>query len=185
MENLNKFAINNGVILAIIGIALQILPFYAAPQLLGSTAFGIGISVITLVLYILFTLDLRKKVGGFWVFKDALRGVFIMSLLANVATTVFNYIFYNFIEPDGFEKVKGYIIEGTTKTLEGLGLQQDAIDAQMDATIKTLEDQYHPTLLIALRNAAIAIVIGFVMSLIFAAIFKKNPPMFASTEEND
>jgi hypothetical protein len=185
MDNLNKNAINNGVILAIIGLAFQILPFYAAPQLLGSTWFGIVVMVVSLVIYILFTLDLRKKVGGFWTFKEALKGIFIMSIIANSITTVFNYLFYNFIEPDGFEKIKGYVLEGTTKTLESLGMSGDALDAGLEEATKSLQDQYHPSPLIALKNLAIAIVIGFVMSLIFAAIFKKNPPMFASTEDND
>ena len=183
MENLNKLALNNGIVIGVIGLAFQILPFYAAPQLLGNTMFGIGVGLITLIIYIFFTIDLRKKIGGFWPFKDALRGVFIMSIVANVFVSVFNFIFYKFIEPNGFEKIKGYVIEGMTSTYEKMGMSQDMIDQAMETVIEGLKSQYQPSPLDFIKNLGIIILVGFVVSLIFAAIFKKNPPMFAQVEE--
>ena len=62
MENLNKNAINNGVIIAIISIAIQVIMYYAMPSLFGSFATGIGIWAILLIIYVLLTIDLRKKI---------------------------------------------------------------------------------------------------------------------------
>jgi len=185
MENLNKLALTNGIILAVIGLAFQILPFYAAPQLLGNTMFGIGIGLITLVIYIFFTIDLRKKIGGFWSFKDALKGIFIMSLVSNVCVSIFNFIFYNFIEPNGFEKIKGYVAEGMTSMMEKMGVSGDQLDDAVEKATESLKSQYQPTIADFFKNLVIAIIVGFVFSLIFAAIFKKNPPMFASIEEEE
>lgn len=183
METLNKQAINNGIIIAVIGLAFQILPFYAAPQLLGNTMFGLGIGLISLLIYIFFTIDLRKKIGGFWSFKEALKGIFIMSLVSNVIVSVFNFIFYNFIEPNGFEKIKGYVAEGMTSMMEKMGVSGDQLDEAIEKATESLKSQYQPTALDFLKNLIIAIIVGFVLSLIFAAIFKKNPPMFAPVEE--
>ena len=183
METLNKQALNNGIIIAVIGLAFQILPFYAAPQLLGNTMFGIGIGLISLVIYVFFTIDLRKKIGGFWSFKEALKGIFIMSLVANVIVSVFNFIFYKFIEPNGFDKIKGYVAEGMTSMMEKMGVSGDQLDEAIEKATESLKSQYQPTALDFLKNLLIAIVVGFVLSLIFAAIFKKNPPMFAPIEE--
>ncbi|MBC7653455.1 MAG: DUF4199 domain-containing protein [Oligoflexus sp.] len=183
MDNLNKNAITNGIIIAVITIAIQLLTYYAAPQLLGATWYGIVISLLSLVIYIVFTLDLRKKVGGFWSFKQALTGIFIMSLVANVVSSVFNFVFYKFIEPDAYDRVKGYVADGLTATFEKMGLSGDDMDKAIEKATESLKSQYQPSPLDFLKNIAIAILIGFVLSLIFAAIFKRNPPMFAPLEE--
>ncbi len=185
MQNLNKTAINNGFVIAAVGIAIQLLLYYAAPNLLGSFVTGIVIWIILLVLYIIFTLDIRKKIGGFWSFKDALKGIFLMSLIANVSSSIFNFLFYKFVEPGAYDKVSGIITESTTSTLEKMGMSQDQIDKGIEGALKSLKAQYQPSLLDFLKNIAIAILIGFVMSLIFAAIFKKNPPMFVPVDETD
>jgi hypothetical protein len=183
MENLNKNAINNGIVIAIIGIAIQLLTYYAAPAMLGATWFGIVTGVIILGVYVLLTLDLKKKVGGYWTFKEAFRGIFFMSLVANISSTVFNFVFYKFIEPSAFDKVVGYVTEGLTSTYEKMGMNQDAIDKAMESVIKNLKAQYQPEPLDFLKTLGILLLVGIVMSLIFAAIFKKNPPMFAPVEE--
>jgi len=183
MDNLNKNAINNGIIIAVITIAIQLLTYYAAPQLLGATWYGIVISLLSLVIYIVFTLDLRKKVGGFWTFKQALTGIFIMSLIANAVSSVFNFVFYKFIEPNAYDKVKGYVADGLTATFEKMGMSGAAMDDAIEKATESLKSQYQPGPLDFLKNIAIAILIGFVFSLIFAAIFKKNPPIFAPLEE--
>jgi len=185
MENLNKNAINNGIIIAVISIAIQLMTYYAAPSLLGSTWFGIGISLVSIVIYILFTIDLRKKIGGYWTFKEALKGIFVMSLIANVSATVFNFIFYKFIEPGAYDRVKGYVVEGLTTTFEKMGMTGDKMDEAIEKATESLKAQYQPGPLDFLKNLGIAILIGFVMSLIFAAIFKKNPPMFAPVDETE
>ena len=183
MEQLNKLSLNNGIIIGIIGIAIQLITYYAFPSLLGATWFGIAIWVVLLAVYIIFTLDIRKKIGGFWAFKDALRGIFIMSLVANVFAGIFNFIFYKFIEPGAYDKVVGFVTEGLTATYEKMNMTQDQIDKIMEKVTEGLKSQYQPTILDFFKNLVIIVLVGFVMSLIFAAIFKKNPPMFAPTEE--
>lgn len=184
MIDLNKNAINNGVIIAILMVAIQLITYYAAPQLLGATWYGIVITLVSVIVYVLFTFDLRKKIGGYWSFKDALKGIFIMSLIANVVTSVFNFVFYRFIEPDAYEKVKGYVVEGMTATFEKMGMSGDKLDEAVEKTAESLKSQYMPSPLDFIKNLVIAIIVGFIISLIFAAIFKKEPPMFAPSTDN-
>jgi hypothetical protein len=183
MENLNKNAINNGVIIAIISIAIQVIMYYAMPSLFGSYVTGIGISCVLLVIYVLLTLDMKKKIGGFWTFKEALKGIFLMSFIANVGSSIFNFIFYKFIEPNAYDKIVGFVTEGLTSTYEKMGLSQDKMDEALSQVEKTLKSQFQPSILDFIKALGIAILIGFIMSLIFAAIFKKNPPMFTPAEE--
>ena len=186
METLNKQAINNGIIIGIIGIAIQLLTYYAAPNLLGATWFGIATSIILLAIYIAFTLDLRKKIGGFWSFKDALKGIFIMSLVANVGSSIFNYLFYKFIETGAYDKIAPSVEAQAIANLEKFGItDQDAIDKGVEQALAQIKSVYQPDLKSFLITLGTVILVGFIMSLIFAAIFKKNPPMFAQIEEEE
>jgi hypothetical protein len=185
MEKINNLSVNNGLVIAVIGIAIQLLTFYAAPEMLGATWFGIVTGIIVLGVYILFTLDMRKKVGGYWTFKEALKGLFLMSIVANFTSTAFNYVFYKFIEPGAYDKVVGYVSAGLTTTYEKMGMSQDQIDKAMESVVKNLKAQYLPEPLDLLKTVGILILLGVVLSLIFAAIFKKNPPMFTTIEEEE
>lgn len=183
LQNLNKSAINNGVVLGVISMVLGILIFYVAPSLFGNAIFGIGNIVLLLVLYIVFTIDLRKKIGGFWNFKDAFKGIFLMAFIAGLVVAIFNYVFYNFIEPNGFQQIAGFVEEGTTSMLENMGMDQSAIDEQVEKQVEAMRAQFNPTGFEFFKNLGIQILIQVVMSLIFAAIFKKEAPVFAPVED--
>jgi hypothetical protein len=183
LENLNKLAAKNGLVVGLIGFAITILTYYVMPAQLGSPMYGIGVMVVSLILYIIFTLDLRKKIGGYWSFKDALRGIFLMAFVAGVVGLVANYLFYNVIEPDAYDKISGYVSQGLSETYENLGMSQEQIDETVEKMQESLKSQYSPTLGDLFKSLGLAILMEFVLSLIFAAIFKKDRPVFAEVSE--
>lgn len=184
LENLNKSATNNGLIVGILSIVIGVVTYYVFPSLLGSMLFGIGTLIVSMLIYIFFTLDLRKKIGGFWTFREALRGIFLMAFVAGLLYSVFNYIFYKFIEPEAFDKIAAYMESGMTKTFENMGMDQEKIDEAVSKQIEGVQAQYQPTFAQFFKNIGISVIVQFVMSLIFAAIFKREKPLFASTEED-
>ncbi len=184
-KELHKFALSNGIIIAIITIAIQLITYYAAPNLLGATWYGIMVTFVYIGVYVFFAIDLRRKVGGYWSFKDALSGIFIMSLVSNLASSMFNFVFYRFIEPGAYERVKGYVADGMTATFEKMGMSGDALDEAIEGATESLKSQYMPSIGDFFKNLVIAILVGFVLSLIFAAIFKRNPPMFPPVADED
>lgn len=185
LQNLNKAAVTNGIIIGILSSVIGVVTFYMFPSLLGSMSFGIGTLVVSLLIYIFFTLDLRKKIGGYWSFREALKGIFLMAFVAGLLYSIVNYVFYKFIEPDAFLKISGFVEEGMSKTFESMGMEQDKIDEAVSKQVEGMKAQYDPTPLQFLKNLGIAVLIQFVMSLIFAAIFKKEAPVFAPVEEED
>ena len=72
---------------------------------------------------------------------------------------------------------------GMSETFENMGMEQDKIDEAVEKQIEGVKAQYDPTLAQFFKNFGIAIIIQFVMSLIFAAIFKKEAPVFIPNEE--
>ncbi|MBD3750419.1 MAG: DUF4199 domain-containing protein [Sphingobacteriales bacterium] len=186
MENLNKNAINNGIILAVISIAAQLIVYYAFPSIIGSLTYSLSLTLISLLIYIVFTIDLKKKIGGYWSFKDALKGIFLMSLLGNLITNLSMFVFFKFIESDAYDKVSQIVTQNAISNLERFGVtDQNQVDQAVDQALKQIKSIYQPDFKSFLISIGTTILIGFVMSLIFAAIFKKNPPMFAPTEESE
>jgi hypothetical protein len=184
LENLNKAAANNGLIIGILSAIFGIVIFYVAPALFGSMWFGIANMVFFLIVYIFFTIDLRKKIGGYWNFRQALKGIFLMAFVACIVGTALNYVFYKFVEPDAFTKISGFIEDGMTKTFESMGMEADAADAEVAKAVERMKAQFDPTPLQVVQNLAIGLGVAFVMSLIFAAIFKKEAPIFAPVEDD-
>lgn len=185
LQNLNKAASTNGVIIGTLSVVIGIVTYYMFPSLLGSMSFGIGTLVVSLLIYIFFTLDLRKKIGGYWNFREALKGIFLMAFIAGLLYSVVNYVFYKFVEPDAFETISGHIESGMSKTFENMGMEQDKIDEAVSKQVDTMRAQYDPTPMDFLKNLGIAALIQVVMSLIFAAIFKKETPVFTPIQEEE
>lgn len=185
LENLNKAASTNGVIIGILSTVIGVVTYYVFPSLLGSMSFGIGTLVVSLLIYVFFTIDLRKKIGGFWTFKEALKGIFLMSFIAGLIYSLANVVFYKFVEPGAFEKIAGFMESGMSQTFENMGMEQEKIDEAVAKQIEGVKAQYDPTFAQFFKNLGIAVIIQFVMSLIFAAIFKKETPVFASNAEEE
>lgn len=185
LENLNKAASTNGVIIGILSTVIGVVTYYVFPSLLGSMSFGIGTLLVSLLIYVFFTIDLRKKIGGFWTFKEALKGIFLMSFIAGLIYSLANVVFYKFVEPGAFEKIAGFMESGMSQTFENMGMEQEKIDEAVAKQIEGVKAQYDPTFAQFFKNLGIAVIIQFVMSLIFAAIFKKETPVFASTAEEE
>lgn len=186
MENLNKNALNNGIILAILNVAAQLIVYYAFPSIIGSLTYSLSLTLVSLIIYIVFTVDLKKKIGGFWSFKEALRGIFLMSLAGNLITNVFMFVFFKFIESDAYDKVSQIVTQNAISNLEKFGVTEQAqVDKAVEQALKQIKSIYQPDLKSFLISIGTTILIGFVLSLIFAAIFKKNPPMFAPVDESE
>ncbi|HEX3384262.1 MAG TPA: DUF4199 domain-containing protein [Mucilaginibacter sp.] len=186
MENLDKqirkIGFNNGIILGVITLALGIFSFYFMTQmttsfwmvvLVGPVLFSL---IVPIVIVIFYCIDFRKKIGGFWTFKQALTGIFIMLLVAYVISAIGNnLIFAKLIEPNMVEKMQNSIINSTRSFMEQSGTDQSTIDSKIVDMQKTFDDQKNMTVGKTIMRQCIALVVIFILALIFAAIFKRNP----------
>lgn len=85
--NIKKSAISNALIWAVINIVIFLLVYYASPTSLANPGFGIVFIGIGIGLAVYFTLDLRKKIGGYWSFREALTNIFLMFFVQVVIST--------------------------------------------------------------------------------------------------
>lgn len=186
MENLDssikKNGFSNGLLLGLALFIVGTIAFYV----LISTSAPMAIVLVPLVFTILlplamsvfFTIDLRKKVGGFWTFRQATTGIFIMFITAYAVQYVArDLIFAKLIEPEMTTKMQNAVVNLTTAMMEKSGIDQAKIDAKMDEIQKQFDTQQQQGGFVRILQAFVTtIIFTFILALIFGVIFKKERP---------
>jgi len=181
-QAINKLALRYGLLIGGISIVLSLI-FWVVDPLMQYTNSWVSflVLVIMIVLLVIFGLEMRKAVGGYWTFGEAFKGLFIMSVYASVLGIIFHYILFTFIDPTLGQRATEAVVAKMTESLSNAGLSQDKIDefttsmdGKMDATAKN-----------EAINLGIGIIIYAIIDLIIAAIIKKNPPFAPIIEDEN
>lgn len=184
--NAKKAAFINGLIFGVISIFIFLITYYAFPDLFGNFTFGIISFLISIGLAIFFTLDLRKKIGGYWSFKEALSNIFILLITQYLSYTLFVMAFGKFIEPAYIDHMREVSLNATVEVAERFGGgNQEAIDKMIEEAEKSIEQSLNPTFMQFLQATGITMIMYFVGALIFAAIFKRERPVFAQITDEE
>nr|WP_321451099.1 DUF4199 domain-containing protein [uncultured Carboxylicivirga sp.] len=194
MENekspLIKSGINNGVIFGIILIVINVL-FYVLVDIesISLIVFGIlGVVVsfipFVVVLAILIKRYRDKDLGGFMKYGDGLLYGTFITFIAAVLVAVYSLAFNNFIDPDYTRKVQESVTEKTLTFMESSGVPQSEIDKQMEKLDENAQSQIDDAKFMGpVKSILWSTIMGFVISLILAAIFKKEKPIFETQVE--
>ncbi|MBD1392331.1 DUF4199 domain-containing protein [Mucilaginibacter glaciei] len=190
-QQIRKQALTKGLLLGIIMSVLSIFSFYYITSMVTSLLLitvgpFIISAVLPLVVAILFSFDLRKAIGGFWNFKQAVTGIFIMFFAAYlIQYLLVSLLFAKVIEPQMVEKTKTAMTTAVSGMLEKSNASQNDIDAKMEDIQKQFDAQKDPTVAKQFQSFAISILFVFVVALIFAAFFKKERPLYLTADEPD
>lgn len=181
-HNLKKTAFVNGVLWALLSIIIFLITYYVAPGFLGSMVYNVLLFGVILGLAIFFILDLRKKAGGYWNFREALSGIFILFFVYYLLFTLFTTVFGKWIEPAYTDIVRDQTLNRIVEVAETFSTDQDQIDKAIEEAEKALDKQLNPTFAQFTQGLALNGIFCFIFALIFAAIFKRSKPVFASIE---
>lgn len=181
--NPKKLAFINGLIWAVINVAIFLITYYVKPNWIGSGFYQAFQLLLGVGLAIYFTLDIRNKVGGYWSFKEALRAIFLMFIMQALIVYAFTIIFGKIIEPDYAVKMKDIMVSNMTTMMEKIGSSQEEIDEAIAKNEETFDNSINPGPKELFIGVAGVIVMYFIGALIFAAIFKKDPPIFVNSEQ--
>lgn len=174
MSKESKLSIICGVMIAIFNMVIQIIIYYKAPKIFGEMYFSLLLMGINVLLYIFFTLYLRKANGGFWTFKFALKYIFLMALMANLIGLLFTTVFYKFIEPNAYHKIIGIVKHSAKVNYAKFGYNKNQIKEALQGVESQFKSQYNPSFTDFLKTLAVSILVAFVLSLVFSGIFKKE-----------
>jgi len=187
MENLDQLIKKNGatagLLLGVIVLALGIFDFYYMTTMATSfwpmvlVPFCVSV-IVEIGVAILFCNDLRKKIGGFWTFRQATTGIFIMFLVAYLVSYAGNMVFSKVVEPNMLDKMKTAMVSATTDMMQKQNASQDKIDESIAKTEKSFDDQKDQSIGKIAKSLGISIIVIFVFALIFAAFYKKEKPLY-------
>ena len=188
MENIEtaikKNGAINGLLLGAIILVLNIFLFYYMTSM--TTSFWM-ISIVGPMLFtvlmplaaaVYFCFDLRKKIGGYWVFKQAVTGIFVMFIVSYLISFSGNLFFSKVIEPNMADKLKSTMLTGMEKMMEKQHVDQSIIDKKVEDITKQFDQMKKQEIGGLLKNLGITIIFTFVLAIIFAAFFKQDPPLF-------
>ncbi|NHA07330.1 DUF4199 domain-containing protein [Mucilaginibacter sp. HC2] len=121
--------------------------------------------------------EYRDVNGGYLTFGEGFKAGFLFAILSGIVLAVFTYLYFSVLSPEMLEK----IVASTEAKMASKGLSQEQVDQAMSFTKKLLSPA--GVTISALISAAI---MGAIIALIGAAIFKKDrPPVLISDNDGD
>jgi hypothetical protein len=190
MDSLEKkiriISVKSGLILGVILVALGILSFYYITNVSSSAIMFVLVpmlfSLIVPILVVVFIcLNVRKKIGGYWNLRQATTGIFIMFFIGYVIQTAGrDFIFAKLIEPDMVQKTQDAFLRASATIKSQGGVDPKVIDKNVADIKKGFEDQKNESVGKIIQGVAISIILTFVLAVIFGALFKREPPLYAT-----
>jgi hypothetical protein len=175
-----KIALINGSILGVINIVMLLFVFYVLPKLLESFIFSLVQLLTGIGLVVYFCLHIRRKIGGYWSFKEALSSSFILLFQSGLILFFFTLVFGRFIDPSYPVKMKAIAIAKYVEAEKKFEKKTNV--SQIDISDR-IERQLHPGPADLLKSVCTMAIIYFVGALLFAAIFKRERPSTFSIQD--
>jgi len=186
-----KHALNYGVILGLILIIFQVIVYIFNIITLSLWA-GTIIGAVNLILLIIcisvFIKSYRNNVlGGFIKYGRALWFGTVIALSGAILVAIYSFVFNSYIDPDYLENTAKAMQQKTTEYMESMGVPQSEIDKAADRMGGQMQTSPLKGALWSIPGTAI---LGFIISLIAAAVLKKKKGALAmeaeaaETEEN-
>ncbi|MDB5134307.1 MAG: hypothetical protein JWP37_910, partial [Mucilaginibacter sp.] len=135
---------------------------------------------------IIFCFYLRVLIGRYWDFRIATSGIFIMFLMAYLVIFIGrDLVFAHLIEPKMNTKIENVLLAATPVALKKSG----ATDKQIADKQKEIKAQFavqdNVTVVQTIQSQLISVILIFVTSLIFGALFKKPAPGYNLIADGD
>jgi len=189
LDNLKPEAAKSGLILGLITLVLGVISAYVLVKATSMWAIflvpiGIGF-IIPVILAVFLSIDLRKKIGGYWNLRQATSGIFIMFLASYIISTGGNFVFTKLIEPTMSSQIQSSVTNATSSMMRGQGVDEAAIEKNEAKMAEQFAQKESGTIKQTIQGHLIAVIIIFVVALLFGAIFKKSPPLFFTEDKEE
>lgn len=169
-----------GIILGVILLVLNIFTFYFITSITKDPvmiAFGLGAFsfILPLAISVVFTIQMRQRLGNIWSFRQAVRGVFTMFIVGYIILIIGrDGIFANFVEPDMVTKTEKAMHDSERLRYKQQGLSDDKAAAKIAENEKQFGPKGKVTVLSVVQSYVTTVILLFVLSLGFGLIFKRE-----------
>lgn len=183
-QRIRTIFLKYGIVLGFILLALGISSYYLITRVNTSPVLFIGIPVffslfIPIFVTVYFCFNGRKQLGGYWAFKQATTGIFIMFLMAYVIQFIGKDILFDkVIEPNNVVNTQNAAIAAKTALMKQRGDTQKVVDNSIADMKKDFAAQQNTTVGSTIQGIVFSILFIFLFAVVFGALFKKLPPEF-------
>jgi hypothetical protein len=184
-QKLKINGVKSGLLLGLIITALGIFSYYLITSITTSAVVFIGAPIflgvfIPVFCVVMFCFNARKKIGGYWTFRQAVTGIFTMFIVAYLVQFITKDIAFNrFIEPNSIQKTQTAAINAKTLLMQKRHADPKIIDKDINEMKKEFVQQQALSIGGILQSMVFSILFIFLFSLIFASLFKKEQPVYA------
>lgn len=181
-----KIPLRYGVIGALVMCIFSFISYLFYRQLFSSFYTQIGVGTVSLAIMIAIPLmggfAFRKDRGNVLSFKDALVGVLLICVITFAGSSLMGYLIPNVIDTEYPEQVMQLMKNSTQETMEKFGSSDEEIEKAME---RFDDEQFKPSLLQTIKGYGISLGIALVLSLIIAAVIRREPqPLIASADSD-
>lgn len=182
---ITQLSLKKGLILALVWLVIYSLLYFINPVMI-FTNFWIPllIWVILIVLLVMVGISTRKEVGGFWTFGQAFKSFLIISLILSFTSVIYSLVLVKVINPNYPTEAAAAIQDSQKAMMVKFGVPPEKIDEAI-AKAGNPAEKLQPTLKNLTINFGVSIAVFGVISLILAAILKKNEAIVFTTLPED
>jgi len=185
---IKKDGLIKGVFLGLIVLALSIISFYfilnnaTSPLQVLAVPFFCSY-IIPLIVSVFFILNIRKKAGGYLTFKQVVTTAFIMFFVNFAILTIGrDLIFVKLFQPDMIGKTEASMMTSSKIMYKQQKLPQAETNSRLAELKKGFDAENNMTAFETFSGYLTTIILLFVLAVIFAAAFKKDPPVLVEVD---
>lgn len=177
-----------GSVLGVIILSLHLISYVLMVKVntpLWVTAFSplIFTNLLPIVAAILLCLRLRQKIGGYWELRQAASGIFVMFLTSYLIFFFGFLLFSKAIEPKTDINLENKIESVKAAIRKGQGVSKQHVNEETQGLRKDFNSRQSSGILGFVQSFGIVVVLLFLASLIFGALFKNDPPVYVPTHK--
>lgn len=176
-EEIFKYGLILGIAFFVLGLISLYMMQSADSFLVMTIAYPVIFQlVIPLVIVIFICINLRKQIGGYWTFKQALKSIFLVFFIGWLFSFSLNLAYTKLVDTSVMEKTQDHMKESFVTFMKKQNIDDEKIDSEVAKLDEQFAKQNEFSAATTFRNITIAVSIIFVIALIFAAIFKRTRP---------
>lgn len=171
-EIIKKNGISFGLIFGLFSVLLTTTLYIVDLKLFVSSWIGIISIIISITIGVVLITKTKKQLNNIISFKEAFTVYFIAAAIGSLISTIYNYVLFNFIDPQAKETIKEITLKYTSDMLAKFGTPTEAVNEAMKKIAET--DNF--SLGNLTMGLAFSLVFSAIFGLILAAIFKSKSP---------
>jgi hypothetical protein len=184
-EEIIKYGLVLGLVFFVFGIILLYLISGSESFMVSIIAYPIIFQLIIPIVAVIFLcISLRKQIGGYWTFRQALKSIFIMFIVGWLLSFGLNLGYTKLVDRNIITNMQSQIKNNSEVFMKKQGIGEEQLDAEMEKLDEQFAKQQELSASTLFKNITIAIPVIFVIALIFAAIFKRERPISLTNFED-